>query len=175
MIASVICTFIISTIYVSFFEWTFHRYMLHAPVRFFRWAYRSHGGVHHSICRADATFHIHDGAPTHHLSFPLWSGISLVILGNCPFVVLAIFLSCWLIPTVSFINFLCYYLTLDYLHWCMHRPNGRLLEKTAWFRFLKNHHRLHHLMPRRNLNVLIPLADWAFGTLLLDRPEPPIP
>src|SRR5262249_52339044 len=63
-----------------------------------------------------------------------------------------------------------YYALYEYLHWCMHIPQNRRLEDTEAFRFLKAHHYLHHRYAFRNLNVVMPLADWLLGTLVLPSP-----
>src|SRR4029434_9576506 len=34
------------------------------------------------------------------------------------------------------------------------------------FRWLNAHHHYHHLYPFKNLNVVLPLADWVMGTLV---------
>jgi sterol desaturase/sphingolipid hydroxylase (fatty acid hydroxylase superfamily) len=52
------------------------------------------------------------------------------------------------------------------VHDTIHRPGShRLLEAQPWFRFLDNHHYIHHVDTEANVNFLLPLADWLFGTL----------
>lgn len=51
------------------------------------------------------------------------------------------------------------------LHWRMHVPENTWFQRTWVFRFLKNHHKLHHERMDTNLNVVFPLADWVMGTL----------
>jgi sterol desaturase/sphingolipid hydroxylase (fatty acid hydroxylase superfamily) len=60
-----------------------------------------------------------------------------------------------------------YYVAYEYLHWCMHVPRKRAVERTGFFFRLNGHHLLHHRYMNRNLNVVLPLADFCFGTLLL--------
>jgi len=55
----------------------------------------------------------------------------------------------------------------------MHKPGIAWIERTRMFRFLKQHHQLHHSYMGTNFNVVLPLADWMLGTLLLEAPEPP--
>ncbi len=57
-----------------------------------------------------------------------------------------------------------YYGLYEYLHWCMHSPAGRRMERTRIFRTLDANHRLHHACWRINFNVVCPLADIVFGT-----------
>jgi sterol desaturase/sphingolipid hydroxylase (fatty acid hydroxylase superfamily) len=59
-----------------------------------------------------------------------------------------------------------YYFLYEYLHYCMHIPKRRWLETTAWFRWLDSHHHMHHKRHFNNLNVVLPLADIVFGTLI---------
>src|SRR5207245_1285189 len=68
-------------------------------------------------------------------------------------------------------------LAYEVFHWCEHVPKGRWFERTRWFQFLLEHHRIHHKYARKNYNVVLPLGDLLFGTLSLDRlpPEPPEP
>ena len=52
------------------------------------------------------------------------------------------------------------------VHDTIHRPGShRLIEAQPWFRFLDNHHYIHHVDTEANVNFLLPLADWLFGTL----------
>lgn len=58
------------------------------------------------------------------------------------------------------------YVLYEWLHWCMHVPQGRWIERTWVFQWLNAHHHYHHLYPFKNLNVVLPLADWVMGTLI---------
>ena len=52
------------------------------------------------------------------------------------------------------------------VHDSIHRPGShRRLEGQAWFRFLDEHHYIHHVDTEANVNFLLPLTDWLFGTL----------
>lgn len=59
-----------------------------------------------------------------------------------------------------------YFVGYEYTHYLMHVPKGHYVERFRWFRFIKEHHRLHHKYMLRNLNVFIPLADACLGTLV---------
>jgi sterol desaturase/sphingolipid hydroxylase (fatty acid hydroxylase superfamily) len=39
------------------------------------------------------------------------------------------------------------------------------METQTWFCFLDEHHYIHHVDTEANVNFLLPLADWLFGTL----------
>ncbi len=60
-----------------------------------------------------------------------------------------------------------YYSVYETLHWCMHQPGERSVERTGLFFRLNGHHLLHHRYMRKNFNVVLPLADLCLGTLLL--------
>jgi hypothetical protein len=52
------------------------------------------------------------------------------------------------------------------VHDAIHRPGSHpWLERQQWFRFLDEHHYIHHVDTEANVNFLLPLADWMFGTL----------
>jgi hypothetical protein len=52
------------------------------------------------------------------------------------------------------------------VHDAIHYPGRhRLIEARWWFPFLENHHYIHHVDTEANVNFLLPLADWLFGTL----------
>jgi hypothetical protein len=52
------------------------------------------------------------------------------------------------------------------VHDTIHRPGShRFVEAQPWFAFLDRHHYIHHVDLGSNVNFLLPLADWVFGTL----------
>ena len=51
-------SFLIATVFASFFEWTLHRYIMHKPVKFFRYPFERHALIHHHIFKADETYHL---------------------------------------------------------------------------------------------------------------------
>jgi sterol desaturase/sphingolipid hydroxylase (fatty acid hydroxylase superfamily) len=63
--------------------------------------------------------------------------------------------------------FTSYYSVYEYLHWCMHLPRKRPVERSGIFFRLNGHHLLHHRYMHKNFNVVLPLADLLFGTLIL--------
>ena len=60
-----------------------------------------------------------------------------------------------------------YYATYEYLHWCMHKPKHRVVERSGIFFLLNGHHLLHHRYMNKNFNVVLPLADLCLGTLIV--------
>jgi hypothetical protein len=52
------------------------------------------------------------------------------------------------------------------VHDAIHRPGSHpFMESRGWFRFLDEHHYIHHVDTEANVNFLLPLADFLFGTL----------
>lgn len=52
------------------------------------------------------------------------------------------------------------------VHDAIHRPASHpLLQRQRWFRFLDDHHFIHHIDTEANVNFLLPLADLMYATL----------
>jgi hypothetical protein len=52
------------------------------------------------------------------------------------------------------------------VHDAIHYPGQHpLIEAQPWFTFLEDHHYIHHVDTEANVNFLLPLADWLFGTM----------
>ena len=64
---------------------------------------------------------------------------------------------------LAFTSYYCFY---EYIHWCMHLPKARRVEKPWWFRRLNGHHLLHHRYMHKNFNVVLPIADLCLGTFM---------
>ena len=60
-----------------------------------------------------------------------------------------------------------YYSAYECMHWCMHLPKRRHVERSGIFFRLNGHHLLHHRYMHKNFNVVMRLADLCLGTLLL--------
>lgn len=161
----------------SFIEWAFHRFWLHRP-----WlpkgAFTAHTLVHHQLCRHDDTFHVVEEEQHEALSFQWWGGPLLIAINVTPWVLLAWWFSSmqWALPYAPFVialgaAFALYYAGYEGLHYLMHMPSVPWIERTKYFQFIKKHHRIHHIHMNRNLNVLLPLADFFLGTLVREMPE----
>ena len=63
------------------------------------------------------------------------------------------------------IAFAIYYAAYEGLHALMHVPKKwRWVSKTRFMAWLNRHHYQHHIDPRTNLNVILPIADYVWGT-----------
>jgi hypothetical protein len=159
-------------LYGSFFEWTLHKYLMHQP----RWQYpfRAHALVHHGLFRTGRDYFLSDKKYRRKVRFAWW---------NAPFIIglhLPAIFSLEQILAVPILFGACaamavYYGLYEYLHYCMHIPAERWFEQTRWFRWLDAHHHMHHKRHLNNLNVVLPLADAVFGSLIRAKERIPAP
>jgi sterol desaturase/sphingolipid hydroxylase (fatty acid hydroxylase superfamily) len=68
--------------------------------------------------------------------------------------------------------FVLYYVGYEGFHHLMHKPSIPGSSAGATSSFLKRHHRIHHFRMDRNLNVLLPVADFLLGSLVTKADEP---
>lgn len=154
-------------VYGSFFEWTLHKFVMHRVIFGFRYAYEAHAQVHHQMYGAGQTYHTSDRSDVKKIPMAWWNGPVLIILSSLPTVFLSWLFDAWWITIGVAIAVSVYYATYEYMHWCMHYPKGRWFENTSFFKWIDNHHRLHHKHVGKNLNVVLPIADWMLRTLVL--------
>ncbi|MGC8668664.1 MAG: fatty acid hydroxylase [Chthonomonadales bacterium] len=159
-------------LYGSFFEWAFHKYLFHSP-KLLRATFEAHDQRHHGLYGGDETYDLpspQDPGGKHIMmdwfALPLFLGFHLPLI--------------WLVQWITGVPSLwgglaaiaVYYLGYETLHFFMHVPRDRWIERTRVFRFLNHHHRLHHRDDATNLNVLFPLADLVLRTLRTKAPKP---
>ena len=154
-------------VFASFFEWHLHKFVMHRPLGSFRYAFQAHAVVHHKTFKADHTYHLIHEKDKETIPMAWWNGPVLVAIGVLPFALLSWALGQWAFVLGGFIAFGSYYCFYEYIHWCMHLPKARRVEKPWWFRKLNGHHLLHHRYMHKNFNVVLPLADLCLGTLML--------
>jgi len=151
----------------SFFEWTLHRYVMHRPVKWFRYPFERHALVHHRIFKADHTYHLVNEKDKKTIPMAWWNGPAIVVVCQLPFLITALLLHKWGILCGAAAACTLYFTAYEYLHWCMHLPRKRHVERSGIFFRLNGHHLLHHRYMCRNFNVVLPLADLCLRTLLL--------
>lgn len=169
-IVAATAVFVGVVIYASFFEWTLHRFLLHRPISFFDYPFRTHTLTHHHIFNAGDGYHLKEEKHEDKVTFAWWNAPVLIGL-HLPalyFLQKAVgFPVLW--PGMAAMA--AYYAAYEAFHWIMHVPTGRWIEQTAAFRFLDRHHRLHHLFQYKNFNVVLPVADILLGTFISRREE----
>ncbi len=158
---------IAAVVFSSFFEWGLHRYVMHRPIGGFTYPFRAHALVHHRIFRADHSYHLHDEQDKWTIPMAWWNGPVLILVCLIPFVAAALALGKWGLLAGAGLTFAAYYAAYEYLHWCMHLPRRRTVERSGLFFRLNGHHVLHHRYMHKNYNVVLPLADLCLGTLLV--------
>jgi hypothetical protein len=159
--------FVAAVVFASFFEWTLHRYVMHRPVKGFTYPFRTHTLVHHHVFRADHTYHLVDEKDKWTIPMAWWNGPVIVLLCSVPFVLLAWATGHWGIAVGAPLACSLYFAAYEYMHWCMHLPRKRNIERSGIFFRLNGHHILHHRYMHKNFNVVCPLADLLLGTLLI--------
>lgn len=159
--------FISAVIFASFFEWTLHRFLMHRPFGNFDYAFKAHALVHHNTFKADHTYHLINEADKHTIPMAWWNGPVLIAACQIPFLPAAALTGQWWLLCGSVTACAVYYGAYEYMHWCMHLPRKRNIERSGIFFRLNGHHLLHHRYMHKNFNVVLPLADLCLGTLLL--------
>jgi hypothetical protein len=166
------------------FEWLVHRYVYHRRLAPFlrriyvihhqghhhaifpTWRYVTSGPVRRHPVLATSASALHTAWPRNlaiklaHFAFYMALGTVCILLpawlltGNRAF--LAGLLGALVVVSDLFVR----------VHDAIHYPGRhRLIEAQPWFRFLDEHHWIHHVDTEANVNFLLPLADWLFGTL----------
>jgi len=156
-----------ATIVASFFEWTLHRFLMHRPLGKFTYPFERHALIHHHIFKADHTYHLIREKDKHTIPMAWWNGPVLVLACELPCFIAALISGKWGFLVGSALACTVYYAAYEYMHWCMHLPRNRHVERSGIFFRLNGHHLLHHRYMHKNFNVVLPLADLCLGTLVL--------
>src|SRR5687768_8450309 len=154
-------------VFASFFEWLLHRYVMHRPLGKFDYPFRAHAVVHHHTFKADHTYHLTDDADKHTIPMAWWNGPVLIAITLLPAVPIVWTTGHWPLAVGGLVAMASYYAAYEYMHWCMHLPKKRHIERSGIFFRLNGHHLLHHRYMHKNYNVVLPLADLCLGTLRL--------
>ncbi|MGE4089963.1 MAG: fatty acid hydroxylase [Candidatus Binatia bacterium] len=157
-------SFVVFSAYASFFEWALHKYIMHTQ----NWEYpfTAHALTHHGLFRADYTYHLQREGDKKKVTFAWWNAPALVLVQS-PLLVLVWYVFGGSAVFGGLLAMVADYVLYEWLHWCMHVPQDRWIERTWVFQWLNAHHHYHHLYAFKNLNVVLPLADWVMGTLVL--------
>ena len=160
-------SFAVAAVFGSFFEWMLHRFVMHRPVGRFTYAYRAHTLIHHRVFKADHSYHLTDEKDKATIPMAWWNGPCIVTFFALPFLIASICTGIWAITLGAVAALGAYYGAYEYMHWCMHLPKARRIERSWVFRRLNGHHLLHHRYMKKNYNVVFPFADLCLGTLML--------
>ena len=152
-------------LWCSICEWLLHRFIMHNTLFGIKYPYETHAKVHHVVFKADETYQLQKVEDKKTIPMAWWNGVVIATLSSLPLLYfgLKFFL-------LNFVIAYCYYLVYETLHWYMHLPKRRFVEYRNWYKKLNGHHILHHRYTNKNFNVVLPFADWLFGTLLKKSP-----
>ena len=161
---------VLGTVFDSFFEWFLHRYVMHRKVGGFDYAFERHAVIHHRVFQADSSYHLRHEADKATVPMAWWNGPVLIVLTQVPFVIAAWVMGNFALVCGSLLATCLYYAAYEYMHWCMHIPRQRRVERSGIFFRLNGHHLLHHRYMHKNFNVVLPLADFCLRTLVVRSP-----
>jgi hypothetical protein len=164
LVASELIAFFLIFTYCSFFEWFVHRHIMHVKRFPLHDAFRGHTLVHHQLYHG-ATFQVKPGQKAPNITLR-WYAFPGMLLFHLPFFGLFQWLTGLHVFWGATLGCIVYFSGYEYTHYLMHVPKGHYVERFRWFKFIREHHRLHHKYMLRNMNVFIPLADVCFGTLV---------
>lgn len=151
----------------SLFEYWFHRGPLHQRKFPLEHIYDIHTKMHHRFYQwPDITMPSLYDIRT--ILFPWWAiFVHVLITGALSYFVLTPWIGhngAW----VVFASASAYFGFYEIIHMICHLPESHWVHKMAVFRWLRNHHGLHHVPSRMNdtnFNVVLPLGDLIFRTL----------
>lgn len=155
--------FVVVFVWACFFEWIVHRYFMHRPIFPLKDAFRGHM-EHHQLYRGDHRFDARGAGHSHGVALR-WYAFPGMLLLHMPLFALAQWATGLPVFWGAVAACVVYFAGYEYTHYLMHVPKGHYVERFGWFRFIREHHRLHHLHMRCNYNVFIPFADACLGTL----------
>ena len=136
-------------LYANFFEYAYHRFLLHLPGAFFA---QKHLGHHMTVGTPTEAEHVHLGGS------PIWVFLLFAVNG-IPVVFVDLVLRLLIAPGVL-VGFTIYFIVTEEFHWRIHL--GEWLP--PGFRGARGHHLAHHARPDARFNIFLPLWDRLLGT-----------
>ncbi len=167
-------------LYTPFPEYLLHRWPMHQEIkilkifkRLFKYMLKAHRDIHHGRFRSGHSFVVENHPPEQQeedrekITMAWWNGPVLVAISSIPFTPLYFIgfqsLMWGLIGGVT-----CYFIAYEYFHYCMHTKESKWFKSTSVYKRMLLHHDLHHLHQKTNFNVVLPIADKLFGTLITE-------
>ncbi len=124
--------------------------------------FRAHTLVHHQVFKYDESYFLKRPEDKWLITMAWWN-YPLMLLIHLPF--FGLFELAGLRITLgASLSMTLYYFTYEYLHFCYHAPQNRFFEKWRVYKFVNQHHRIHHKFMNKNMNVVFPLADSTLRT-----------
>ena len=156
----------------NFVEWGMHKFVMHRLVDVFalRAIYDRHTRQHHQ--------YFTDGDPTigtikeFRIVFFPWRVLMVLAAAGGLFGWIAAQLINANAGYVVFITMIGHYMAYETFHFCCHIPENSWLRRIPLVNTIRRHHAAHHnmgIMMHVNMNLTLPIADWAMKTSDLDR------
>ena len=182
---SILSGIAITIIVLSLQEWTVHRYLYHRYHKNFimKHIYSIHHIGHHSVIFPPERY-VTNGEVKRHPIFEndvkelgksKFSNILTRLSHSGSYILLScitIIGPCWLITrngillisTLVSTIIICHVVVT--VHDAIHYPSQHpYMQNQKWFKFLDNHHLIHHIDTEKNVNFLLPICDFLFGTM----------
>lgn len=163
LLAQEAIAFVFYFLYGSFFEWWFHKNLFHSP-KLIKATFKAHQLVHHQQFKYEIdSYHLKPDADRTHIAMD-WFALPIFLAVHLPLLLGVQWLTHWQSAWGGLAAITAYYVIYESFHYCMHVPADRWFETLGTYRFVKEHHRIHHKYFLQNLNVFFPLADLCLGT-----------
>ena len=182
---SILSGIAITVIGLSLQEWTVHRYLYHRYHKNFlmKHIYTIHHIGHHSVIFPPDRY-VTKGEVKRHPIFEndvkelgesKFSNILTRLSHSGSYILLScmtIITPCWLITkngilftSTLFSTIIICHIVIT-VHDAIHYPSQHpYMQNQKWFKFLDNHHLIHHIDTEKNVNFLLPICDFLFGTI----------
>jgi hypothetical protein len=156
----------------NFGEWAMHKYVMHRlrDIYAVRAIYDRHTRQHHQyFTDNDATIHT---VKEFRIVFFPWRVLAVLAVGGG---LLGYLVGQLINPNagyVVFITMIGHYMVYETFHFCCHVPDNWFVRKMPLVNTIRRHHIAHHnmgIMMHVNMNLTLPIADWALGTSDLRR------
>jgi hypothetical protein len=156
----------------NFVEWGMHKFVMHRLVDVFalRAIYDRHTRQHHQ--------YFTDGDPTigtvkeFRIVFFPWRVLMVLAVAGSLFGWIATHLINANAGYVVFVTMIGHYMVYETFHFCCHIPENSWLRHVPLVNTIRRHHAAHHnmgIMMHVNMNLTLPIADWAMKTSDLKR------
>jgi len=156
----------------NFGEWAMHKHIMHRLRDIFavRAIYDRHTRQHHQyFTDNDATIHT---VQEFRIVFFPWRVLLVLAVGGG---LIASLVGQIINPNagyVVFITMIGHYMVYETFHFCCHVPENWFVRNMPLVNTIRRHHVTHHnmgIMMHVNMNLTLPIADWALGTSDLKR------
>ena|SRR2546426_3067129 len=137
-------------LWASWFEYAYHRFLLHLPGTFFA---RRHLGHHASVGTLTEAEHVNLG------SSPIWV-VALFAINGLPVVIADLLFRLGIAPGIL-LAFAVYFIMVEEIHWRIHL--GEWLPPVLGAS--RAYHLAHHAHPNARFNIFLPLWDTLLGSM----------